>query len=44
MMGTRLPETESGCHVIQRERPQPFPAMSTPASGRLRRPHAHQAP
>ena len=30
----------SGCHVIQRERPQPFPAMSTPASGRLRRPQA----
>jgi hypothetical protein len=29
---------QMGCHVIQRERLQPFPTMSTPASGRFRRP------
>ena len=26
----------TSCHVIQRERPQPFPGMSTPTPGRLR--------
>ena len=36
----RSSDSHPGCHVIQRERPQPFPAMSPPASGRLRRPRA----
>ena len=26
----------AGCHVIQREWPQPVPSISTPAAGRLR--------
>ena len=56
MRGDRLAVTESGwapepslplslgCHVIQRERPQPFPAMSIPACDSFRRSQAFHGP
>jgi hypothetical protein len=34
----------SGCHVIQRERPQPVPGMSIPVPGQLRRPEPRWRP
>jgi hypothetical protein len=41
--GPLLP-LSTGCHVIQRERPQPFPAMSRSACGGFWRPRAVHGP